>query len=111
MRLRPVWSLAPVGPAISVTRRSTAVWMSSSVGANANEPDASSSSTRPSAASMTLPLPLVEQSDPLEHVHVRARSREIVGREPAVVRKADREGQQLVGRTLAEAAVPQTVGR
>ena len=50
LRLRPVCSLAPVGPAISVTRRSIAVWMSSSVGANANVPAASSSSTRASAA-------------------------------------------------------------
>ena len=30
LRLRPVCSLAPAGPASSVTRRSTAVWMSSS---------------------------------------------------------------------------------
>ena len=32
LRLRPVWSLAPASPASSVTRRSTAVWMSSSDG-------------------------------------------------------------------------------
>ena len=38
LRLRPVWSLAPAGPASSVTRRSTAVWMSSSVGTKANVP-------------------------------------------------------------------------
>ena len=31
LRLRPVWSLAPVSGASSVTRRSIAVWMSSSV--------------------------------------------------------------------------------
>ena len=36
LRLRPVCSFAPTGPAISVTRRSIAVWMSSSLGANAN---------------------------------------------------------------------------
>ena len=42
LRLRPVCSLAPTSPAISVTRRSTAVWMSSSSGAKANDPEVSS---------------------------------------------------------------------
>src|SRR2546429_2773318 len=42
LRLRPVCSLAPAGPARSVTRRSMAVWMSSSVGTNTNVPSASS---------------------------------------------------------------------
>ena len=37
--------MAPADPAISVTRRSTAVWMSSSVGTNSNAPSASSPST------------------------------------------------------------------
>ncbi len=50
LRLRPVWSFAPAGPAISVTRRSTAVWMSSSDGTNANVPVASSPATTSSAA-------------------------------------------------------------
>ena len=40
LRLRAVCSLAPAGPASSVTRRSTAVWMSSSDWANANVPSA-----------------------------------------------------------------------
>ena len=51
LRLRPVWSLAPAGPASSVTRRSIAVWMSSSEGANANVPPPISASTISSAVS------------------------------------------------------------
>ncbi len=51
LRLRAVCSLAPAAPASSVTRRSTAVWMSSSVATNTNEPVASSDSTVSSAAS------------------------------------------------------------
>src|SRR5690606_2734219 len=53
LRLRPVWSLAPASPASAVTRRSIAVWMSSSVGSNWKTPVRSSSSTRSSAASTT----------------------------------------------------------
>src|SRR5262249_50161269 len=49
LRLRPVCSFAPAAPASSVTRRSTAVWMSSSVGANMNVPSPSSSATVSSA--------------------------------------------------------------
>src|SRR5690606_18846019 len=53
LRLRPVWSLAPASPASAVTRRSIAVWMSSSVGSNSKTPVRSSSSTRSSAARTT----------------------------------------------------------
>src|ERR1019366_8637931 len=45
LRLRPVCSLAPTSPAISVTLRSTAVWMSSSPGSNRNSPASSSAPT------------------------------------------------------------------
>ena len=42
-----------------------------------------------------------------EHRDVRTRAGEVVGGEPAVERQADGEREQLVGRALAEAAVPQ----
>ena len=45
LRLRAVWILAPAAPASSVTRRSTAVWMSSSLWTNSNVSVASSCST------------------------------------------------------------------
>ena len=54
-----------------------------------------------------LPLLLVEQPDALEHVHVRARASEVVDREATVVREADGEREQLVGRTLTEPTRPQ----
>src|SRR5688572_14583793 len=38
LRERAVWSLPPTGPTISVSRRSTAMWMSSSPASNRNEP-------------------------------------------------------------------------
>ena len=50
---------------------------------------------------------LVEQADAFEHVDVRARSGEVVGREPAVEGQADGEREQLVGRTFAEPTVPE----
>ena len=88
LRLRPVCSLAPVAPAISVTRRSIAVWMSSSVGANANVPSMSSSSTRASAAVITWRS--CSSSKPTRSsMCTCAGSREVVTREPPVVRQAD----------------------
>jgi hypothetical protein len=41
LRDRPAWSEAPAG-VISVSRRSIAVWMSSSLGANLKTPESSS---------------------------------------------------------------------
>ena len=48
LRERAVWSLPPTGPTISVSRRSTAMWMSSSSSSNRNDPPSSSSATRSS---------------------------------------------------------------
>ena len=107
LRLRPVCSLAPVAPAISVTRRSIAVWMSSSVGANANVALDELLLDARERGGDHLALLLVEQADAFEHVHVRARSREVVAREPAVVRQADREREQLVGGAFAEPPGPE----
>ena len=42
LRERAVWSLPPTGPTSSVSRRSTAMWMSTSSGANGNVPPSSS---------------------------------------------------------------------
>ena len=53
------------------------------------------------------PLLVGEEPDVREHRDVGARADEVVGREPAVERQADREGEQLVGRTFAEPAVPE----
>ena len=107
LRLRPVWSLAPASPASSVTRRSIAVWMSSSVGANTNVPSASSTPTVSSAAriacvsssviSLTRPSMRTCAREPVE----------VVGREAPVERQAGGEREQLVGRPGAEPAVPE----
>ena len=107
LRLRPVCSLAPAAPASSVTRRSIAVWMSSSDGTNSNVPSASSSSTRSSAASTASRFVVGEHADTRQHGDVRARAREVVGREPPVERQALGEREQLVGRTVGEATVPE----
>ena len=48
-----------------------------------------------------------QQSDVLQHRHVRARAREVVDREPLIERQADGERQQFVGGPFTEAAVPQ----
>ena len=91
LRLRPVCSLAPAAPAISVTRRSIAVWMSSSVGANANVPvgelvlDLVERGERSRRASSS-----VEQRRPRTRPRTCAREPgEVVGREALVERQAD----------------------
>ena len=48
-----------------------------------------------------------EQTCPREHRDVRARPDDVVGREALVEREALGEGEQLVGRTIGEAAVPE----
>ena len=48
-----------------------------------------------------------QQPDPGQHLDVRARSRDVVDRETRVERQALGEREQLVGRALTEAAVPQ----
>src|SRR4051794_36384375 len=57
LRERAVCSRPPTGPTISVSRRSTAMWMSSSSSRNRNSPASSSSATRsspPSSASRSV---------------------------------------------------------
>ena len=108
LRLRPVWSLAPAAPASSVTRRSTAVWMSSSVGTNSNVPLGQ------------LLLDVVEGGEHRGRLLGRRGARpgarpRTWAREPArssarealVEGQAHGEGQQLVGRAVREAAVPE----
>src|SRR5581483_11053870 len=85
LRLRPVCNFAPAGPAISVTRRSIAVWMSSSVGTNAKVPASSSPATWSSAAridsasaSSTMPArasPRTWARDPARSSAARRRSK------------------------------------
>ena len=107
LRLRPVCSLAPAAPAISVTRRSIAVWMSSSLGANTNESLGELLFDAVERGDDDAALVVGQQADARQHLHVRARTDEVVAREPAVERQADREREQLVGRALAEPAVPE----
>jgi hypothetical protein len=98
----------PAGPASSVTRRSTAVWMSSSAG-NEHErpvgqlafhgrrgrPSTADASSRRGAA-------LPDQTS-----HVGARSGDVVEAKPLVVGQGDGVGHQLGGRPGREPAVPE----
>ena len=54
LRERAVWSFPPTGPASSVTRRSMAMWTSSSSGRNSNRSAVTSSRTVSSACSSAL---------------------------------------------------------
>ena len=94
-------------PAISVTRRSIAVWMSSSLGTNVNAPSFSSRAGLVERVRDREPLLLGQQPHRREHVDVRARPREVVVREPLVERQADAQRHQRVGRTFGEAPVPE----
>ena len=79
LRLRPVCSLAPAGPASSVTRRSTAVWMSSSLGANSNAPVGHLRLDDVERAEHVVALGVVEQADAGQARDVGARAGDVVG--------------------------------
>ena len=85
LRLRPVWSLAPAG-ASSVTRRSTAVWMSSSDGRNAKVPSASSRLDLVEGGEHLVALGVGEDPDARQAADVGARAGDVVGREALVER-------------------------
>ena len=99
-------------PASSVTRRSTAVWMSSSVGTNANVPSASSprpgrGRPAPSPASSSVEDPGPRRGPARGPASRRCRrppSRWSKGRLTV-------KAQQLVGRTALEPAVPEGHGQ
>ena len=109
LRLRPVWILAPAEPASSVTRRSTAVWMSSSDSANAKVPSTSSVSTASSAARTAVDLVGREDPRPAEAAHVGPAAGDVVGEQALVERQADGVGQQVLGRPGLEPSVPERV--
>ena len=64
LRERAVWSFPPTGPAISVSRRSIAMWMSSSSSRNGKLPSASSRSTasRPACSASRSSAPMIPAS-------------------------------------------------
>ena len=98
----------PTSPASSVTRRSTAVWMSSSSGAKTNVPAASSSSTRSRAASSAVTSSSLEDAGPAESPARGPASRPgrrapAAGRSGRLTVKAD-HGSAV---PVAETAVPQ----
>jgi hypothetical protein len=84
LRLRPVCSLAPADPASSVTRRSTAVWMSSSLGSKANVPVAELALDLVERGEDRVHLVVGEEPDPAEPAHVGARAGDVVGGQPTV---------------------------
>ena len=107
LRLRPVCSLAPAAPASSVTRRSMAVWMSSSDGSEHERAVGELAFDAVERGEHLVALVVGEQADAGQHGDVRAGAREVVGREPPVERQALGEREQLVGGTVGEAAVPE----
>ena len=99
LRLRPVCSLAPAGPARSVTRRSIAVWMSSSVGSEHELARLELGLDPVERGDDQRAFVLVEQPDARRACATCAREpSEVVGREADVERQADGEREQLVGR-------------
>ena len=108
LRLRPVWRRAPTSGASSVTRRSMAVWTSSSPALKTKLPSASSASTWPRAASSAPALLVGEQPGPLEAEDMGPAAGDVVGRQTAVKRKAFREGKKFLGLLApAKAALPE----
>ena len=64
LRERPVCSLPPTGPASSVSRRSIAMWMSSSSSRSSNSPRSSSAGDRVEAGEQSVALARVEDPRP-----------------------------------------------
>ena len=106
-RLRPVWSLAPLSGASSVTRRSIAVWMSSSV-SEIREAAARQLRGRPRCRASTSESDSVggEDARPQQAVNVGDRAPHVAGCEPLVERQAGGEGHQGLRRGGAHPAAP-----
>ena len=97
-------------PAISVTRRSMAVWMSSSPArrrTSRRRAPPRPGRGRPGGCQP----PAATERRPARGRARAPRPGDVVGGQPPVERQADGEGQQLLGRTLAEPAVPKGHGR
>ena len=79
LRERAVCSLPPTGPTISVSRRSTAMWMSSSSSLERRtSPPSSSSSTRVEAGEQRVAVGVGDDPRRREHRRVRARLLDVV---------------------------------
>ena len=104
LRERAVCSLPPTGPASSVSRRSIAMWTSSSSSLTTKRSCSISSRTCGQPALDLLQVVLGDDAAAGEHARVRERLLEVVGREPVV--EADRRVERLEERVLgvAEAA-------
>ena len=108
LRLRPVWSLAPTSPASSVTRRSTAVWTSSSPGSEGEV--APARAPRPPGrgrSSSTATSSSVEDAGLAQALDVGPGPGQVVGGQRPVEVDADGELGHLVGHAVAQPALPQ----
>ena len=88
LRERAVWSLPPTGPATSVSRRSTAMWMSSSSSRNGKRPSASSAATASSAGQQRVAVGAGDDVLRREHARVRAGLGDVLAPQAAVERRA-----------------------
>ena len=110
LRLRPVWSLAPVGAG---DLGDPALDRGVDVLVRGRELERALVQLGPDLIERVgdrEALLLGEQPDRRQHVDVRPRAGEVVVGEPLVERQADAERHQRVGRTFAEAAVPERAG-
>ena len=111
LRLRPVCSLAPAAPAIAVTRRSIAVWMSSSLRHELERAGGQLGLDLVERGEDVVALVVGEQADVGEAAHVGARAGDVLAPHQPVERQADGERQQLLARAALEAPVPQRAHR
>ncbi len=107
LRLRAVCSRRPASPAISVRRRSTAVWMSSSASRKANAPDPSSSRDPGEARVDRRGVGRGDDAAGAEHAGVGARGGDVLGPQAPVDRQRRVEPVECLGRAGAEAAAPE----
>ena len=111
LRLRAVCRRAPTSPQSSVTRRSIAMWMSSSSAARTNAPRSNSASTSSSAATRRPPSASLKQPRGDQPGHVGPRAAQVVGVEDVVERVALGELPQRLRHGRAEAPRPERHGR
>ncbi len=108
LRLRPVWSRPPAAPDISVTRRSIAVWTSSSPGLNSKLPSASSCFGRCQGRQQGGGLLYRKQPAALEAEHMSPAAIYVVTSQATVKREALSKGEELRRLLVpAKAALPE----
>ena len=104
LRERPVWSLPPTGPTISVSRRSIAMWMSSSESSKEKVPASISAATESRPWSSVRSSSSVDDLELSQHAQMRLRARDVLpstGADRSRATNSAAERRDLAGRAAS----------